>query len=117
MFLTRFFRFLRRLASHLARLRFAAFLRELGAALRRLSLSLRSVLNAGTLRRQLAGRAQGKRVIVFPPTLDWDLPLFQRPQQMARSPSRCQYLTPAASKMVFIASEMVGVSCVMQPPK
>ncbi len=85
MFLTRFFRFLRRLASHLAHLRFAAFLRELGAALRRISLSLRSVLNAGTLRRQLAGRAQGKRVIVFPPTLDWDLPLFQRPQQMARA--------------------------------
>ena len=27
----------------------------------------------------------GQRVIVFPPTLDWDLPLFQRPQQLARA--------------------------------
>ncbi len=85
MALSRFARLLRRLVSHLVHLRFGALFRELGSLLRRLSLTLRAFADRRTLRRQLAGRVRGKRVIVFPPTLDWHIPLFQRPQQMARA--------------------------------
>ena len=81
----RLFRLLRRLASHLWHLRLAALARELGALGRRGALALRALLDRRTLRRQLAGRVRGRRVIVLPPTLDWSLPLFQRPQQLARA--------------------------------
>ncbi len=78
-------RFLMRLLSHLAHLRFAAARRELRAARMRLFLFLRSRAGARRLRAELAGRIAGRRVIVFPPTLDWHLPLYQRPQQLARA--------------------------------
>lgn len=32
---------------------------------------------------KLATISYGKRVIIFPPTLDWNIPLFQRPHQLA----------------------------------
>ena len=78
----RFLHLLRRLA---ALLHLRGVLRRLSALPRRLSLALRSASNCRTLRRQLAGRARGRRVILFPPTLDWHIPLFQRPQQLARA--------------------------------
>ncbi len=51
-------------------------------------LELRALSGARRLRAELAGRVAGKRVIVFPPTLDWHLPLYQRPQQLARAYSK-----------------------------
>ena len=78
-------RFFRRFFLHLLHARFSAAFRELRSLARRLSLALRARAGARRLRRELAGRAAGRRVIVFPPTIDWHLPLFQRPQQLARA--------------------------------
>ena len=78
-------RFFRRFFSHLLHAHPRAALRELRAALRRLRLNLRARANARLLRAALADKVAGRRVIVFPPTLDWSLPLFQRPQQLARA--------------------------------
>ena len=78
-------RFLRRFFSHLLHLRFSAALRELCVPLRRAALVFRSLAGARRLRAELSARIEGKRVIVFPPTLDWHLPLYQRPQQLARA--------------------------------
>lgn len=82
---SRFLRFSRRIVFHLLHLRFRSAARELHTALRRLLLALRSRAGARKLRAELAGRIAGRRVIVFPPTLDWHLPLYQRPQQLARA--------------------------------
>ena len=81
----RLWRWTRRLASHLLHLRFGAFAGELKSALRRPAEALRALRHARVLKRALDGRVAGRRVIVFPPTLDWHLPLYQRPQQLARA--------------------------------
>lgn len=86
--LTRLARALRRLAGHLVHLRFDALLREGRRALRRVREGLYARRNARVLRAALDGKAQGRRVIIFPPTLDWHLPLYQRPQQLARAYSQ-----------------------------
>ena len=83
--LPRIFRYLRGLASHLLHLRFSAFFAALIVPFRRAFASLCALRQARRLRLALAGRAAGKRVIIFPPTLDWYLPLYQRPQQLARA--------------------------------
>ena len=86
--LTRLWRILRRLAGHLIHFRFAAIGGEIKTALRRLRETAHRRQNRRALRAALAGKADGRRVIVFPPTLDWHLPLYQRPQQLARAYSR-----------------------------
>ena len=78
----RLWRWTRRLASHLLHLRFGAFAGELKSALRRPAEALRALRHARVLKRALDGRVAGRRVIVFPPTLDWHLPLYQRPQHL-----------------------------------
>ncbi|MBR0040402.1 MAG: hypothetical protein IJP64_03380 [Oscillospiraceae bacterium] len=83
--LLRSLRFSRRMLSHLMRLRFRSAARELLAALRRLALALRARSGARRMRAELADKIAGRRVIVFPPTIDWHLPLYQRPQQLARA--------------------------------
>ena len=83
--LSRICRTLRRLVSHLLHLRFSSFFRDLRALFRRACDALCALRQARRLRSALSGRAAGKRVVVFPPTLDWHLPLYQRPQQMARA--------------------------------
>ena len=60
-------------------------MRQLRSLARRVSLSLRSRASVRRLRTELAGRIALRRVIVFPPTIDWHLPLYQRPQQLARA--------------------------------
>ncbi|RAU93231.1 glycosyltransferase [Paenibacillus sp. YN15] len=37
---------------------------------------------------QLSKKIKGKRVIIFPTPLDWNIPLFQRPQQLAKAYSK-----------------------------
>lgn len=81
----RLLRFSRRMLSHLLHLHPRAAARELRAALRRLFFSLRAHMSARRLRTELSGKIAGRRVIVFPPTIDWHLPLYQRPQQLARA--------------------------------
>lgn len=49
--------------------------------------------------RLLRKEAEGKRIVIFPPTIDWSLPMFQRPQQMACAYARKEntvviYFTP-----------------------
>ena len=109
----RFGRFFRRFLSHLLHLRFAEALRELRAALRRFALFLRSRAGARRLRAELAAPVEGRRVIVFPPTLDWHLPLFQRPQQLARAYSEKEntlvlYLTSNAAYDRTAVAEKLG---------
>ena len=106
-------RFLRRFCSLLLRARFADALRELRALLRRLLLALRARAGARRLRSELAWRAAGRRVIVFPPTLDWHLPLFQRPQQLARAYSKKEntlvlYLTANSAHDSVAAAEKIS---------
>ena len=81
----RVLRFFRRICGHLARLDFPSARRELISALRRLRLELKAYREKRAVLRELKCRVGGRRVIVFPPTLDWHLPLFQRPQQLARA--------------------------------
>ena len=82
---TRLFHALRRCSSHLLHLRFSAFFAELRFPLRKVRSLLCALRQRRRLRRCLTGRAEDRRVIVFPPTLDWHLPLYQRPQQLARA--------------------------------
>lgn len=47
----------------------------------------------------LQKESAGKRVVIFPPTIDWNMPMFQRPQQLACAYARKEntvviYLTP-----------------------
>lgn len=83
--LLRALRFLRRLCGHILRLEFSPARRELAASLRRLRLELAARRQKRAVLRRLKERVDGRRVIVLPPTLDWHLPLFQRPQQLARA--------------------------------
>ena len=78
--LFRIWRFVRRLSSHLLHRRFSAFFGELASLVRRPLASVRALRYTRQLRRTLGGLARGRRVIIFPPTLDWHLPLYQRPE-------------------------------------
>ena len=86
--LSRILRVLRRMAGHLLHLRFRALHREMSRAVSVLLAPLSAGRKRRALRVALAGRTSGKRVILFPPTLDYHLPLYQRPQQLARAYSR-----------------------------
>lgn len=102
-FFSALLRFLRRGAGRLLRLEFGLFFRETAAAARRVLLSLRAAAGGRRLRRDLGRRVSGRRVIVFPPTLDWNAPLYQRPQQLARAYSETEgtlvvYLTANAGR-------------------
>lgn len=44
------------------------------------------------LQQLMARQAEYKGVVVFPPSVLWDIPLFQRPQQMARAFAQLGYL-------------------------
>lgn len=106
-------RFLRRFFSFLLRGRFPDALRELRALSRRFLLALRARAGARRLRAELAGRVAGRRVIVFPPTIDWHLPLFQRPQQLARAYSEKEntlvlYLTANSAHDRVAAAERIS---------
>ena len=106
-------RFSRRMLSHLLCLRFRAAARELRAALRRLRLTLQARAGARKLRAELAGRIALRRVIVFPPTIDWHLPLYQRPQQLARAYSEKEntlvlYLTANSTHDRVAVAEKLG---------
>lgn len=105
--MTALLRFLRRMAGHALHGRFGAILRELRDALCRRR-------NIRALRASFSGKAAGRRVILFPPTLDWHLPLFQRPQQLALAYSRMEntlvlYLTAnSAHDRVSSSEELSG---------
>ena len=111
--LSRIWRLARRLSSHLLHLRFAAFFGELRALLRRPLASAQALRHTRQLRRTLGGLAQGRRVIIFPPTLDWHLPLYQRPQQLARAYSEKEntlvlYLTANSAHDHVLSAEPLG---------
>ena len=106
-------RLVRRLSSHLLHLRFAAFFGELKALSRRPLNALQALRHARELRKLLGGRAAGRRVVVFPPTLDWHLPLYQRPQQLARAYSEKEntlvlYLTANSAYDHVRSAEALG---------
>ena len=95
----------------LGRLRAAAG--ETRAALRRFLLFLRAFAGARRLRAELIGEIPGRRVIIFPPTLDWHLPLYQRPQQLARAYSEKKntlvlYLTANAAHDRVVVTEKLS---------
>ena len=106
-------RFFRRILSHLLHGRLSSAAAESRAALRRSVLFLRSRAGVRQLRAELSGRVAGKRVIVFPPTLDWHLPLYQRPQQLARAYSEKEntfvlYLTANAAYDRVVTAEKIS---------
>ncbi len=115
MLFSQIYRTLRRLGSHLLHARFSLLARELRALGRRFSLMLQALGGRAELRRSLAGLAKGRRVILLPPTLDWNIPLFQRPQQLARAYSQKEntlvlYLTANHAQDHVAAVERVSDS-------
>lgn len=111
--LFRIWRFVRRLSSHLLHRRFSAFFGELASLVRRPLASVRALRYTRQLRRTLGGLARGRRVIIFPPTLDWHLPLYQRPQQLARAYSEKEntlvlYLTANSAHDHVLSAEAIG---------
>ena len=74
---------------------------------------LRSRAGARRLRDEFSTLVEGRRVIVFPPTLDWHLPLYQRPQQLARAYSEKEntlvlYLTANAGHDRVAVTEKIN---------
>jgi len=61
---------------------------ELGSPLKKCYLRLQGIVGKRKAFATLKHEAKGKRVVVLPPTLDWHMPLFQRPQQLANSYAR-----------------------------
>lgn len=54
----------------------------------------------------IEGDIRGKNVLILPPTLDWNMPLFQRPQQLAMAYSRrpdtvVVYLSPGFNETIL----------------
>lgn len=47
----------------------------------------------------LRKEALGKRIVIFPPTIDWNMPMFQRPQQLA-----CAYARKDNTIVIYFTS-------------
>lgn len=63
---------------------------------------------------------QGKRVIVLPELVDWNIPLFQRPQQLAMSFAELGvlfiYFTPNQNDNVHSVKKLMD-KCILLPPQ
>ena len=89
------------LGKALLALDFATFGKELFRPVRSLYLKIKGKLQEKKRMAQIRTSLKNKRVIVFPPSIDWHMPLFQRPQQLAGSYSKKEntaviYVTKAA---------------------
>ena len=69
-------------------LRFRDLKDEFALPLKALSRYIRGKFEKKKVFADIARDVKGKSVIVFPPTIDWNMPLFQRPQQLALAYSR-----------------------------
>lgn len=56
---------------------------EISSPFRKIAQKVKAKMQTKQLLKQMAVSFLDKRVIVLPPTLDWSMPLFQRPQQLA----------------------------------
>jgi hypothetical protein len=64
---------------------FKDFFKEIGSPFIKVRNKIYQALTKNKLLRELNINVKNKRVIILPPTLDWHMPLFQRPQQLALS--------------------------------
>jgi teichuronic acid biosynthesis glycosyltransferase TuaH len=67
---------------------FSALKKEFKSPWLKLKTKIAKTVGKNKILRNLAQSVENKRVIVLPPTLDWSMPLFQRPQQLALSYSK-----------------------------
>lgn len=77
-----------RIFKFLFTLQYKLFFLELKSPFIRVKNKIEKVLLKKKVFKQLNRDVQGKRVLILPPTLDWHMPLFQRPQQLAQSYSK-----------------------------
>jgi glycosyltransferase involved in cell wall biosynthesis len=77
-----------RIFKYLFKLQFKLLLLELASPFIRVKNKLTQIILKNKILKQLNKDVQGKRVLILPPTLDWHMPLFQRPQQLAQSYSQ-----------------------------
>ncbi|NNJ32826.1 methyltransferase domain-containing protein [Lacrimispora defluvii] len=77
-----------RIFKFLFTLQLKLFLLELESPFIRVKKKIAQIVLKKKIFKQLNRDVQGKRVLILPPTLDWHMPLFQRPQQLALSYSK-----------------------------
>ncbi len=77
-----------RIFKYLLKLQFKLLLLELASPFIKVKNKLTQITLKKKILKQLNKDVQGKRVLILPPTLDWHMPLFQRPQQLAQSYSQ-----------------------------
>ena len=77
-----------RMGKALITLNFKALKEEIQGPVARAYLRIKAPMLERKLLAQLKHAMQGKEIIVFPPTIDWHMPLYQRPQQLARAYTR-----------------------------
>jgi len=61
---------------------------ELVSPFKKIINRLTGLINRKKIFKKISNDMKGQRVIILPPTLDWTMPLFQRPQQLALAYSR-----------------------------
>lgn len=61
------------------------FIKEISYPFIRIKIKISQVFLKKKIFKQIELSSKDKRVIILPPTLDWHMPLFQRPQQLALS--------------------------------
>ena len=72
-----------RMTKALCTLRFGDFAQEISRPIRRRTIKISSIMQLNKKMAEIRKSISGKRVIIFPPTIDWHMRLFQRPQQLA----------------------------------
>lgn len=77
-----------RIVKAVVKLDFAVLKQELWQPFRKAYFNLKGKYQHKTLSAEFKKSIYGKRVVVFPPSIDWHMPLFQRPQQLALSYAR-----------------------------
>lgn len=66
-------------------LNFKEFIKEISSPFIRIKIKIDQIFLKKKKFREIELSIKNKRVIILPPTLDWYMPLFQRPQQLALS--------------------------------
>ncbi|MEL7622562.1 MAG: methyltransferase domain-containing protein [Clostridiales bacterium] len=79
---------IKRICKAISALNFKEAAREIFSPFNKVVNRAKAKINSKQLLRQIANDVRGMRIIILPPTLDWSMPLFQRPHQLAFAYSR-----------------------------
>lgn len=77
-----------RIAKALVTFNFAVLKQEITGPFKKIYLRIKGILDKNKEFNLLKKAVNCRRLIILPPTLDWHMPLFQRPQQLAASYAR-----------------------------